>query len=473
MKEQLTPQAPAKPKQKLPVAKGTPTSKQYNIEDAQYEAGHHTGIDYAGRMNDPIYAAAGGTVISVLNSGNEGYGKHVIIKHDDGTFGLYGHMNKFNVKSGDKVAAGAVIGGIGDTGNSSGSHLHFEVRTAYKYGNDIDPVAWLNGQSEFTPSDSTIKYEPAGGSKIVARKNKKGDTVQTMAWEDVLAQLESDFGLTTAILNLDKTDPTKGYTLKEALAVIKKKKLTDPNRIANELAKTNWFQQNGVGVTQRMAEEKRSAGVFKSNVDTKYAAIKDAASARGVTLSEEDLRSLARDTYIFSLDDSQILDRLVKAKSMQFTGGGAVGETLNNLKGLAFANGVKLSDSDINSWSAAVAAGDKTYTDYVSVIRENAASTHQVFADQIRAGQNLSDLTRPYKQIASELLEVPDVGWDDPLFKDGRAFTSTGEDGKLSQRTLYDFRKEVMSDDRWQYTDNAKKSATDFGLSVLKRFGMA
>jgi murein DD-endopeptidase MepM/ murein hydrolase activator NlpD len=90
----------------------------------------HNGIDIAAPMNTPIIAAAGGQVIIAKGGGgwNGGYGNYVVIKHNNGTQTLYAHLNRVNVKSGAQVSQGDVIGGMGNSGDSSGVHLHFEVR---------------------------------------------------------------------------------------------------------------------------------------------------------------------------------------------------------------------------------------------------------------------------------------------------------------------------------------------------------
>lgn len=91
----------------------------------------HNGIDMAGAVGVPIRAAAGGTVI-VANSGGwgGGYGTYVVIKHPNGTQTLYGHLSKTNVRVGETVDRGEKIGALGNTGRSTGPHLHFEVRGA-------------------------------------------------------------------------------------------------------------------------------------------------------------------------------------------------------------------------------------------------------------------------------------------------------------------------------------------------------
>lgn len=94
----------------------------------------HTGIDFAASSGTPIYAAAGGVVIS--SGYRNGYGNTVIIDHGGGIATLYGHCSRLFVSSGQKVSKGTRIAAVGSTGMSTGPHLHFEVRVN---GSPVDP----------------------------------------------------------------------------------------------------------------------------------------------------------------------------------------------------------------------------------------------------------------------------------------------------------------------------------------------
>ena len=103
----------------------------------------HHGIDVADRKNTPIYAAHSGRVIHVGRDrlGFRGYGKLVVIKSEDRQWKTYyAHLNRFRVKYGQKVNKGQVIGLMGNTGRSRGTHLHFEIRKANQ---PIDPIDHL------------------------------------------------------------------------------------------------------------------------------------------------------------------------------------------------------------------------------------------------------------------------------------------------------------------------------------------
>ena len=103
----------------------------------------HNGIDYATPMNTPVGAIANGTVIQTGNVGT--YGNLVKVRYDDGNIGYYSHLNSFNVKAGDKFRAGDILGTSGNTGRSTGPHLHLEVRGADdSYYNQIDPQKYID-----------------------------------------------------------------------------------------------------------------------------------------------------------------------------------------------------------------------------------------------------------------------------------------------------------------------------------------
>jgi lipoprotein NlpD len=90
-------------------------------------AERHDGIDIRAPRGTPVRAAGDG-VVAYVNSGMRGYGKIIIIEHKDDFFTVYAHNKDNYVKKGERVKKGASIASVGDTGNASGSHLHFEVR---------------------------------------------------------------------------------------------------------------------------------------------------------------------------------------------------------------------------------------------------------------------------------------------------------------------------------------------------------
>ena len=100
----------------------------------------HTGIDLAEPQGTPIHAATAGLAYAFQD--DQRYGNHVLIQSRAGYSTVYGHMVRTNVGWGQPVQAGDLIGWVGSTGNSTGPHLHFEVRFA---GAPLDPQPYLDG----------------------------------------------------------------------------------------------------------------------------------------------------------------------------------------------------------------------------------------------------------------------------------------------------------------------------------------
>lgn len=121
-------------------ARGTsgPDYSGYYTRPVSYDSGTksqglhgYNGVDIAGSIGTPIIAAASGDVIVSKQGGwNGGYGSYVVVAHDNGTQTLYGHLSGVVAKEGWHVSKGQLIGYMGSTGRSTGSHLHFEVRGA-------------------------------------------------------------------------------------------------------------------------------------------------------------------------------------------------------------------------------------------------------------------------------------------------------------------------------------------------------
>src|SRR5512139_1089971 len=120
---------------------------------------YNGGIDWAVASGTPVRAAQDGKVAMVRNDAT-GYGTHVRIQHEDGFLTIYGHMMEFAVKVGDPVKAGDVIGRSDNTGNSTGAHLHFQLR---KNNVAIDPATML--VERLDGGEPGGQVEPDGGQE--------------------------------------------------------------------------------------------------------------------------------------------------------------------------------------------------------------------------------------------------------------------------------------------------------------------
>ena len=119
----------------------TPLNAAYRITATFGQSGSmwsadHTGVDLAAPSGTPVSSVAAGTVTHAAEAG--AYGLRVEVTHSDGTTTSYSHLSRIDVEVGQVVGQGAVIGAVGSTGNSTGPHLHLELRTAGDV--PVDPV---------------------------------------------------------------------------------------------------------------------------------------------------------------------------------------------------------------------------------------------------------------------------------------------------------------------------------------------
>ena len=148
----------------------------------------HNGLDIKVQTGDTIYAAFDGKV-RVTSYQRRGYGHYVVIRHNNGIETLYAHLSKKLVEANDNVKAGDPIGLGGNTGRSSGSHLHFET---ILMGKCLDPALMFDFKNQKMTGDSFLyrkpgsKYIENGQVKIAGpekkyHKVKSGDTVERIA----------------------------------------------------------------------------------------------------------------------------------------------------------------------------------------------------------------------------------------------------------------------------------------------------
>ncbi|RSS02630.1 LysM peptidoglycan-binding domain-containing protein [Streptomyces sp. WAC04189] len=123
-----------------PVPGGT-VGTPYHQTGSMWSSGYHTGTDFVVPTGTSLKAVGAGTVVSAGWGG--AYGNQVVIQLADGHYAQYAHLSSLSVSAGQSVTAGQQVGLSGATGNVTGPHLHFEIRTTPDYGSDVDPIAYL------------------------------------------------------------------------------------------------------------------------------------------------------------------------------------------------------------------------------------------------------------------------------------------------------------------------------------------
>ncbi|MFG3260491.1 M23 family metallopeptidase [Streptomyces sp. NPDC048172] len=124
-----------------------PISGKYDLSASFGNSGgrwahKHSGQDFAVPTGTPVRAVHKGTVVKAGGNGagdGPAYGNAIVVRHSNGTYSQYAHLKGVKVKSGQHVKTGQKIGVSGNTGNSSGPHLHFEIRHSADYGSGIEP----------------------------------------------------------------------------------------------------------------------------------------------------------------------------------------------------------------------------------------------------------------------------------------------------------------------------------------------
>ncbi|HVB03462.1 MAG TPA: M23 family metallopeptidase [Chitinophagaceae bacterium] len=134
----------------------------YRVDPIYKTVKFHPGLDFAAPTGTPIYATGDG-IVEMAGFDDSGYGIHVIINHGYGYQTLYGHMVKVKVHQGDSVKRGEVIGWVGSTGKSTGSHCHYEV---IRNGVKVDPVYYF--YNDLTPQqyERMLKIASSGNQSM-------------------------------------------------------------------------------------------------------------------------------------------------------------------------------------------------------------------------------------------------------------------------------------------------------------------
>lgn len=170
--------------------------------------GGHSGIDFAAPAGSAARAVVPGTVISVAWGG--AYGRLVKVRHVDGTIGYYAHLSDANVRVGQRVGRGSIIGRVGSTGNTTGPHLHFEVR---RNGRPTDPSPWLGNSYRASATIGNQPFAPGeyGGVRLDAEQLRNAQTIMSVGAQMGATERDLIIGLMTAfqesrLRNLDYGD---------------------------------------------------------------------------------------------------------------------------------------------------------------------------------------------------------------------------------------------------------------------------
>lgn len=181
----------------IPTAPMTLEFGAYRPDLYKFGDHRHTGTDYGVPVGSPVYACMDG-VVETATVSSTGYGRHVIIRHSaDGACSIYGHLSSMSVAVGNTVTSGQQIGKSGGDpndringdGNSTGAHLHWEIRT--KENKPVDPYEYCMGYIPIPPDTATVIATV--GLNVRSEPNDKATVLYTLK-EAQVVRIESQVG---------------------------------------------------------------------------------------------------------------------------------------------------------------------------------------------------------------------------------------------------------------------------------------
>lgn len=282
--------------------------------------------------------------------------------------------------------------------------------------------------------------------------------------QDVFSTIESKFGITDAILDADPTDPRHGFTLREAFDQIRREQITDPNRAAQIINKTNWFRAHGAGILERIALRQSNPGVYRQNVADRVNQLRRSFTAAGIAVDESRIAAMGTDAYEYGLTDIQVVDKY--RGSLQAASGS---DPETQLRDFAQSMGVMMTDSWYKDAAKQVVTQAANMNTYQEELRQQAKTTYSYWADRIDQGQTVASLANQYLAYAQQWLEDPTISLNDQTV---RKALQPG-DGSNQPAPLWAFEKTVKSDPRWLRTQNAQRTIANTAGKLLQDWGRA
>lgn len=286
--------------------------------------------------------------------------------------------------------------------------------------------------------------------------------------------LESYYGTTMQLITSDDSGSLLGL-FSDAI-----KRGMTADGFANALKKTQWFLS--YDESNRLYQTKVNDPAAQQDLATRRADITDAVQNQAVTdtgkrLDDATASAIAEDLLKNNYNNwstkvaTKVRSSLSKMDVTQF--GGQVVNTTSAIRDYARKMGISVSDAAANNYMKNILAGNTTLDGVQAELRKQALPYYPQFADRINAGDTIDDITSPYRNMIASMLEIDpkDVGFDitgskmDPVLLKALS----GEGGKPVG--LYDLRKMIKQDSRWQYTRNAQEEYASLTTKLMRMFG--
>jgi murein DD-endopeptidase MepM/ murein hydrolase activator NlpD len=410
--------------------------------NGRYEAGYHTGDDISAPDGSPIIWAppVTGKVISRNASGGD-YGKHMIVRDEKGREWLFAHMSSDPPKVGTVFEQGDKIGKVGNTGTSTGAHLHIEQTRQGPGGWDYGSSSLKAPKLEFVASDD---YD--GGRDVMTDKGRtaKGYYGYLYTSADYLDQPENA----------------------EIKAIVDKAKKQDwpEAKLQAEIRRSDWAKQRSEN--QRAFDTATPAEQMSLFRQAK-ASVRKQAAQMGVVLSKEDLKfeamRIARD------GDSADMQQFWLGSQYEYdpedAQQGAAGDFQEELQSKAREYGFKYSDDDLEEWTQ-MALQNGIGADFFEDDMRQAAQAK--FPTLNLDGRTLKQAITPWLASAAEELGQ---SYDEFDLTDPRWTAMVDQGGKMLDDQSW--RTKIRTDDsyKWEGTERARQEYQQAAGSLMRLFG--
>lgn len=246
-------------------------------------------------------------------------------------------------------------------------------------------------------------------------------------------------------------------------------------RFWNDIENTRFWQNNAQSVREYVTlSADPNNPDYKQKVNESREYVRRTAMEMGVNLSPEEINSLADQSLMYDWTGPRDynLKRKIATGDSGMSGGGTTADTAQTLRAIAVKNGVNMGDNWFNSAAKSVASGLTDDTFWETKIREEAAKTFPVFADQINAGADVRDIAYPYLQAMYETWELNpnDISLNNPTILKG--LSGFNDAGKPTAMNLGDFTQMLRDDPRYMNTRKAKNEVASVAEGVLRKFGL-
>lgn len=279
-------------------------------------------------------------------------------------------------------------------------------------------------------------------------------------------ELAETYGMSTAFFN---SVPELKRLLGQAVS-----NQWDADAFTAHLRNTKWFKTTSDSNRQAQVMAKQDPATYKANLSANRVAVDQMANQMGAVLSDGAKDKLAKNILHYGWESAQIqnfLGNYIKFNDKHVLGGQA-GQAYQQLKTMAYDNGVSVSEQSLKNAAAYVVKGVSTMEKETANIRGIAMGAYPAYADQIAAGQNMKDIAQPYVQSMAKVLELPDTDVDMYNSKIKAALSRAGKDGKPEPMSLTDFEQMLKSTPDWRKTDNAQGTLMGVGRQVLQQMGL-